>query len=156
MLPLTLVLVVIGKPVDTPIQRIYYADAEIPAHKIVLNHNSSPYLRGLPHHGVVAEISNSAGKTLFKVDLQTQVIRALHRIKVIKSLDEVRTTKIIEVPYAYPVPTHERHAIVNRLKSWLQQQGIHTVGRFGEWAYINSDEALNRSLTLGKALADQQ
>ena len=61
-LPLTLVLVVIGHPVDTPIQRVYSASPEMPAHKIVINHNSSPHLRSLPHHGVLAEVSCLPGQ----------------------------------------------------------------------------------------------
>ena len=56
-LSLKLVLVVIDHPVDTEIQRIYSAASHIPAHKTVVNHNSSDYLRRLPHHGIMAEVS---------------------------------------------------------------------------------------------------
>ena len=41
-----------------------------------------------------------------------------------------------------------------QLQSWLAERGIFTIGRFGEWAYINSDESLHRGLALGKRLRD--
>ena len=151
-LSLALVIVVIGHSVDTPIQRIYSADDEQPAHKIAINHNSSPWLRTLPHHGIVAEVSYLDEKPLVESDLEARVVNGLQLAGIIKSLDEVRTTQTIKVPYAYPVPTHERNAIVQRIKTWLKDRGIHTLGRFGEWAYINSDEAIYRGLTLGESL----
>ncbi len=154
-LALSLVLVVVGHPVDTPIQRIYCADPQIPAHKITLNHNSSPYLRGLSHHGIVAEVSHSADKAISHADLERRILQTLLDMNLVKSLDDVRATKVVDVPYAYPVPTHRRDETVRRVKTWLEERGIHTLGRFGEWAYINSDEALYRGLQLGRALAEQ-
>lgn len=153
-LSLALVLVVIGHPVDSPIQRIYCAGPELPSHKTALNHNSSPYLRALPHHGVLAEVSLDPHKPLDNHDLQRRVIEGLLTTGVIKSTDEVRTTKVINLPNGYPVPTHDRDTIMARIKAWLAERGMHTLGRFGEWAYINSDEALARGMTLGKMLRD--
>lgn len=151
-LSLALVIVVIGHPVDTPIQRIYSADEHQPAHKIAINHNSSPWLRSRPHHGIVGEVSYLPHKPLVESNLEERVVRGLQQTGIIKSLDEVRTTNTIKAPYAYPVPTHERDVIINRIKSWLEERAIYTLGRFGEWAYINSDEAIYRGLQLGESL----
>jgi hypothetical protein len=60
------------------------------------------------------------------------------------------------MPYAYPVPTIDRSATVACAKAWLEERGIETVGRFGEWAYINSDEAMFRGLRIGQRLAGQK
>jgi len=146
-LPLALVLVVIVHSVDTPIQRIYCPGPEIPAHKIVINHNSSPYLRSLPHHGILAEVSLASNQA--DGDLQRKVIQGLQLLGLIRSVDEVRATQVLRVPAAYPVPTANRQAVVWQLKTWLGHRGIISVGRFGERVYINSDEALNRGLQLG-------
>jgi len=150
-LPLALVLVVIGHSVDTPVQRVYSSGPEIPAHKIVINHNSSPYLRSLPHHGILAEVSLASNQA--DGDLQRQVIQGLQLLGLIRSADEVRTTRILRVPAAYPVPTTGRQAVVRQLKTWLAHRGIISIGRFGEWAYINSDEALNRGLDVGLTIS---
>lgn len=153
-LSLALVLVVINHPVDTSIQRVYCADPEMPFHKIAINHTSSPYLRSLPYHGVMAELSYAAENPLPHGELERSVVQGLIAMGIIKSVNEVHAVKVITVPYGYPVPTHDREIIVCRLRDWLEERRIHTVGRFGEWAYINSDEALYRGLSLGRALAD--
>jgi protoporphyrinogen oxidase len=152
-LPLALVFVVIGHPVDTAVQRVYSAGPEIPAHKIVINHNSSPFLRGRPRHGILAEVSGWQGNADTAGELVKQVIQGLLALKLVKSFAEVTATRVIRVARGYPMPTHERPAIMERLKSWLQEQEIYTLGRFGEWAYINSDEALHRGFQLGQKLA---
>ena len=153
-LSLALVLVVIGHPVDTSIQRVYCAGSESPSHKTVVNHTSSPHLRSLPHHGIVAEVSCPVGQIWRPGELENQVIEGLVKMRLIKAPSEVRSARIVRVRYGYPVPTHDRPAIVERLRRWLEERGIHTVGRFGEWAYINSDEALQRGLVLGRALLE--
>jgi len=63
-------LVVIGHPVDLDVQRIYSAEPEIPGHKIVLNHNSSDYLRSLQHHGVTVEIGVGPSKAPLRQDTE--------------------------------------------------------------------------------------
>ncbi len=152
-LSLKLVFVVIRHPVDTPIQRIYASEDEIAAHKIVINHNSSPYLRALPHHGVVFEISVGPFEEPSGRDIPAWIEMNLVRVGVVQSSDEILSIEIRDVPQAYPVPTHSREAVVEQIQAYLQSLRIHTVGRFGEWAYINSDEALHRGFALGRRLA---
>jgi protoporphyrinogen oxidase len=151
-LALDLVFVAINHPVDTPIQRVYCAGPEIPAHKIVINHNSSPHLQSLPRHGILAEVSSSEGRAWPAGELEHRVVIGLVTLGLIRSAAEVKATRVIRVPRAYPVPTLDREERVRELTAWLENRDIYSVGRFGEWAYINSDEALRRGLALGKRL----
>ncbi len=151
-LSLKLVLVVVGHPVDTEIQRIYSADEHIAAHKTAMNHNSSDYLRQKPHHGIMAEISYSPYKKMYREDTEAWVVDNLLEMGIIRDRSEVLQTRLIDAKYAYPVPTIDRNDIVRQVKDWLQEYNIYTVGRFGEWAYINSDEALHRGMVLGHQL----
>jgi protoporphyrinogen oxidase len=151
-LPVDLVLMVTRRPVETSIQRVYCAGPEIPAHKIVLNHNSSPYLRSLPHHGIQAEVSGANGPSTCPRELIENVVRGLIRMGLLESPGQILTTKVVRVPRAYPVPTRDRDRIMAQLAGWLEDRGIYTVGRFGQWAYINADEALHRGLVLGRRI----
>jgi hypothetical protein len=72
---------------------------------------------------------------------------------VISSPDYVRRTKVFRIPLGYPVQTRSRSNIIALAQNWLMEHGIYTVGRFGEWAYINSDEALYRGHCVGMKLA---
>jgi UDP-galactopyranose mutase len=151
-LSLRIVLLVVDHPVDTEIQRIYCADGVVPAHKIALNHNSSDYLRALPRHGIMAEVSCANGDDLSDDQLVRSTISGLQVMRVLRAPSDVIASRVIHVKYAYPVPTLARDRIVSRARQWLREHHIETLGRFGEWAYINSDEAMHRGLRLGASL----
>ena len=153
--PITLVMVVLDGRQEPLCQRIYCPDKNIIGHKIVLNHNSSRWLRALPRHGVQVELSEFSpfsSSTNIK-DLVNAVVGGLLRMGVILSPDRVCSTEVLRIPFGYPVPTHSRSNIVALAQHWLGEHRIYTVGRFGEWAYINSDEALYRGHCLGMKLA---
>lgn len=147
------VLVAINHPVDTEIQRVYSGDDDTPAHKTAINHNSSDWLRARKHHGIMGEVSYSDFKHMKHPDVKEWFLDGLLKMDIIKSLDEVLEAKVIDVKYAYPVPTHDRLDILNESKAFLEDHNIFSSGRFGEWAYINSDEALARGMILGEQLA---
>ena len=152
-LSMILGLVVINHPVDTDIQRFYAADPKIASHKTAINHNSSDYLRSLPAHGIMMEISDGPEKTLYRNDMKEWIVDSLLMLGAIEDKAEVEEVQIHNVKYSYPVPTKNRNSIMKEIKDWLMEHNIFTVGRFGEWAYINSDKAIFRGLELGKYIA---
>ena len=148
-LPITLVMLAIDGRIPHEVQRIYNAGPETPAHKTVFNHTSSPYLRGLANHGILAEVSGNADTA--DDQLIEQVKQGLVTMGFSEVIQRVAYARVVRI-LGYPVPTHDRANIVQSIRSWLQSHGIMTVGRFGEWAYINSDEALYRGFQYGKFL----
>jgi len=154
-LPLVLVMLVLDGRHETLRQRIYCPDANIIGHKIVFSHNSSNWLRALPRHGIqveLSELSPFSGNNNITA-LVNAVVAGLLRMGVIPSADYIRCTKVLRIPLGYPVQTHSRSKVVALAQDWLSEHRIYTVGRFGEWAYINSDEALYRGHCLGMKLA---
>jgi protoporphyrinogen oxidase len=105
----------------------------------------------LPRHGIMAEVSCANG-----VPSDNELVRwtldGLSKMGIVKGAGEVVATRVLGVEQAYPVPTLARDSNVARIRAWLAEHRIHTLGRFGEWAYINSDEALHRGLQLGATL----
>jgi protoporphyrinogen oxidase len=140
------------RPLDTPIQRIYVADPDIPPHKIAMNHNSSDFLRAKPHHAIMAEVSISPEKPVDAAAIAPATIDFLCQVGVLSSPDDIMWTGHVDVTHAYPVYTHERPGIMQSLKDWLAPYDIYTVGRFGEWEYINSDKCVAKGLALGREL----
>jgi protoporphyrinogen oxidase len=153
--PITLVMLVLDGRSETLRQRIYCPDENIIGHKIVLNHNSSRWLRTLPRHGVQVELSefNPFSSSTHVRSLVNGIVAGLLRMGVIPSPDYVRSTKVLRIPFGYPVQTRSRSNIVALAQHWLSEHRIYTAGRFGEWAYINSDEALYRGHCVGMKLA---
>jgi UDP-galactopyranose mutase len=153
-LPISLVLLALDTRLDTPVQRVYCPGDGIAGHKVVLNHNSSDFLRALPRHGIEVEVSG-AGAAAHDGDdkLIANTIEGLIAIGLLASRERVTRARVVRLALGYPVPTHDRAAIVDEARRWLAERAIATVGRFGEWAYINSDEALARGFEAGKACA---
>ena len=151
-LALDLVLIAVAGPVSTDIQRIYSADPERPAHKIAINHNSSDFLRAQPNHAIMAEVSRPHDLMHNLKKLSATVISDLIDMDILSLEDDILETRVIEIKRAYPVPTHQVPQVLEKVRAWLLERDIHVVGRFAEWAYINSDEALFRGVRLGERL----
>jgi protoporphyrinogen oxidase len=156
--PLTLVMLVLNGRHETLRQRIYCPDANISGHKIVLNHNSSRWLRALPRHGIQVELSEFSpfSNNTNATKLVDAVVAGLLRMALIPSSDCIRCAEVLRIPFGYPVQTHTRNYIVALARNWLSEHRIYTIGRFGEWAYINSDEAFYRGHSLGTELSTSE
>jgi protoporphyrinogen oxidase len=141
---LYLVNLVVPREKWTDHQRIYVADGAVPFHKLVFNSNSSPTLRDQPYFGIQAEISFSARKRVDPDNLESRVIEALISMGIMANSREVQATSTMTVPYAYPVYTRDTADIREHLFSMLKGFGVFCAGRFGEWLYINSDDAVLR------------
>jgi protoporphyrinogen oxidase len=148
-------LLLAARPLDTAVQRIYVADPDIPAHKIALNHNSSAFLRSQPHHAIMAEVSLSDEKPVDVDEIAPRTISLLSEIGILTGPSDIIWQGYVEIKYAYPIYTHQRPVLLQDIKHWLAQYQIYTLGRFGEWEYINSDRCLMKGLELGRKLRSQ-
>lgn len=145
-------LLLVGRRLHTDVQRIYVADPDVPPHKIALNHNSSDWLRKRSCHAITAEVSLSADKPVDVDAIGKSTVAMLCKCGILESASDVVWQGHVEVEHAYPVYTSERAGTVRRAAEWLEQRGIHTVGRFGRWEYINSDQCIRDGLALAKRL----
>lgn len=145
-------LLLVDHQLDTPIQRIYVSDPEMPAHKIAFNHNSSAYLKGKSCHAIMAEVSISPDKAVDVDLIAPKTISLLNDLNILKSRDDVVWRGHLDVKYAYPVYTNERPFMVKTIKDWMSRHHIYPLGRFGDWEYINSDKCVMNGLTLAHEL----
>ena len=151
-LPVYLVMVVLEGRGQVDRQRVYCAGQELPGHKVVFNHTSSTWLREKPRHGILIEVAG--GNEHDPAVLTRKAIAGLAETGLIKRASEVRRVEVIRLDLGYPVPTHARAATLRSVRAWLAELDIAIAGRFAEWAYINSDEALARGMDIGNALVE--
>ena len=149
-------LLLVGRQLETQIQRIYVADPEIPAHKIVLNHNSSAHLRGRSCHAIMAEVSISAEKPVDVDQIGNRTIALLADLGILRSPEDIVWQGHEDVQFAYPVYTYDRLAFVKIIKDWMREHDIYTLGRFGDWEYINSDKCVMKGLRLAAHLSQER
>ena len=145
-------LLLAGRQLNTPVQRIYVSDPAIPAHKIVLNHNSSDTLRSRDCHAIMAEVSISDEKPIDVSTIAPSTIGLLQTLGILESARDIAWQGHLNVKYAYPVYTLDRPGRISKIKTWLSKHHIYTLGRFGEWEYINSDKCIMKGLSLGRDL----
>lgn len=151
-LSLLLVVAIIKGKVNSSIQRIYSSEKKYNPGKIALNHNSSNSLRKTKNHAIMGEISYGKNKQKPK-NIKNNFYRFLKDTNIINNKNEILDFVTKDIKYSYPVPTHDKKEIIEDLKAWLKKYSVHTVGRFAEWDYINSDEALKRGLEIGDKIS---
>ncbi len=140
------------QPLDGVPERIYCADAGFPPHKVAFNSMSSEHERRKPHHSIIAETSIGDQSERCCRDRADHTIAGLCRAGLIEGRSQILTHRYEIVKYAYPVQSHQVTHIINLLTRYLESQEIYTVGRFGAWEYINSDECLAKGAELAEYL----
>lgn len=134
-------------------QRLYIADDTVPAHKVAFNHQSSTALRQRPREAVMCEVSYSRSKLApDDAALERSMVEWLTFRCLIAAGGQVEA-RTLDVPLAYPVPTHEREEIVNQARKHLERYDIYSIGRFGGWNYANSDACIREGMMLARNLA---
>jgi protoporphyrinogen oxidase len=144
---LKVLLILIGDPLHNAPQRLYVADPDVLPHKLAFNHKSSASLRSRDTQALIAEVSFSSEKSIpADEELCPQTIEWLSKQGVIPGGTPILATKVLTIRYGYPVYTHARAKILSRILPYLLSLGIHSIGRFGAWQYINSDECIRQGL----------
>lgn len=139
---------------DNVPQRVYIADHAVPPHKIAFNHTSSPGLRQRVHHAISCEVSYSPDKPAGSDEaLLDRTISWLVDNRYIESENDIRTRRVIDIPYGYPVYCHARKSILADIMAFLNAHDIYSIGRFGAWDYANSDECMRQGLRLAERLS---
>jgi protoporphyrinogen oxidase len=148
---LYLVNFVIGRQGVSAMHRIYSADPGVPFHKLALNSTSSPSLGARATSAIQAEISYSETKHVDLEGLSERAWESLVAMGLVAPEEQVLATSVVTVPFAYPIMTRETAVAREHLLTTLERSRVLCAGRFGEWLYINSDDAIMR----GKARAEQ-
>lgn len=137
---------------ETP-QRLYVHSDDCPAHKIAFNNLSSGNWTMTDSKAIMFEVSYFGEKPLKQEirAIQSKNLDFLARHGYIKS-SVPRSESTIDVKFSYPMYTLGYRQVVDTLKSSLSELGIHSIGRFGSWSYMNSDGCIHEAFTLVDSL----
>ncbi|MBR5970405.1 MAG: FAD-dependent oxidoreductase [Lachnospiraceae bacterium] len=102
---------------------IYVPDESVPHHRVLLRHN---FLRGARGVWTETRMERFAGEA----DEKSAFLR----------------------PYAYPLNTLEKPAVMRRLLDFAKEHRVYGLGRWGEHAHFNSDVVVERAMQLAKQL----
>lgn len=92
----------------------------------------------------MTETSHSKYKHEERAGLEERVEQGLRASGVVEGRPEVASAHVVNIDYAYPVPTVKRDEALRTIQPWLMSNGIYSRGRFGAWRYEagNMDHAV--------------
>jgi len=104
----------------------------------------------------MTETSYSAHKTEDRSDLESRVEVGLRSARVVEGKPKVASSHLVDIKYAYPVPTLDRDEALSTIQPWLMDQGIFSRGRFGSWLYEigNMDHAVKMGVDIARRLVE--
>ena len=71
-----------------------------------------------------------------------RVRQDLEAAKILRKSDEIVTTCVIPISYAYVIYTPERKTLVETIFKFLEKNRIYSIGRYGGWKYSFMEEAI--------------
>jgi protoporphyrinogen oxidase len=103
----------------------------------------------------MTEVSYSPYKPEPRAGLEERVEEGLRAAGVIDGRPEVASMHVIDIDYAYPIPTLKRDPALKTIQPWLMEQGILSRGRFGSWKYEigNMDHAVKMGIDAARLAA---
>ncbi|SRR5579884_2195262 len=117
---------------------IYFPEDNCPFYRVTYLSNYSPFIAPDANHFLLlTETSYSAWKPEDKEQIVQRVVQGLIDTGLLEEVDRTRiaATRLIDVPYSYPVPTVERDDALAIIQPFLMSHDVYSRGRFGAWLY---------------------
>ncbi len=116
---------------------MYFPEAAYPFYRVTNFHNYSPQNTARPgkQKALMAEMSFSEYRAIAKENHVLNTENALLNTGLIKNSTNVVSRWLLEVDYAYPIPTKNRDNALQAIQTWLAKRDIYSRGRFGGWKY---------------------
>ena len=88
----------------------------------------------MPH--VVYKMPQDKNKIIVRV--KNDLVKA----GILKNKDKILTTNVLDIKYAYVIYDKNREKSLEIINRFLQQNNIHSIGRYGGWQYLTMEEAI--------------
>ena len=132
----------VRRPDIGPGHWVYFYDQEIPFFRISFPSKFAPSNAPAGCSSVSCEIAYSHRKPLVEEGLVQRTLDALMRTGILNAEDEIVVQEVMDIPYAYVVFDFQRQQALDVIHPWMESAGLVPCGRFGEWGYHWSFEAI--------------
>jgi UDP-galactopyranose mutase len=145
----------IARPDIGPGHWVYFYDEDIPFFRASFPSKLSPGNAPPGHSSISCEIAYSRRKPLDEADLVGRTVDALRRVGILKGSDRIVLEDQVDIPYAYVVFDFNREPSLRMIHSWMEGVGLYPCGRFGEWGYHWSFEAIESGRRVAARVAQR-
>jgi len=135
---------VVGRENLSDCHWFYIYDEAIDAARVWLPGNLAP---GSVPRGVTAlqaEVFRGGDEPIDTAALVERTVSQIARLLDFDPRSELRTVSHLHVPAAYVISNVHRASAVDEIRAWLEGVGIHTMGLYGRWKYVWSDNAFRQ------------
>jgi protoporphyrinogen oxidase len=129
----------------------YFPESEYVFYRIGFIHNICRYSVPEGYSAYYVEVARDPDEEIECDELVTRSVKDMKKVGILEERDRIAETHYLQLRYAYVVYDLSRTAAVNVIRDFLEQQGILSVGRYGEWKY----SAMENALLDGKAVAER-
>lgn len=120
----------------------YFYDHDVPFFRISFPHRFAPGNAPAGHSSISCEIAYSRRKPLDEAGLVERVIDCLCDAGILQHSDRIAIQDQTDIAYAYVVFDFNRTASLAIIHAWMESVDLYPCGRFGEWGYHWSFEAI--------------
>ncbi|MDD1746114.1 MAG: FAD-dependent oxidoreductase [Candidatus Methanoperedens sp.] len=130
-------------PVET-MHWVYFADKDTIFHRLSIPKNFSPHTVPDGCSSLQLEISESVHRPCNRNTLIEQCLSDLVRVGILEDCERkrVQTTEVVTLEPAYIIYDQKHRQNIGNIIQYLTQLDISSKGRFGEWEYLNMDQAI--------------
>ena len=132
----------IARPDVGPGHWVYFYDHDVPFFRVSFPSKFAPENAPPGHSSISCEIAYSRRKPLNEEGLVERVVDSLRRTGILENSDRIVLADQINIPYAYVVFDFNREPSLRTIHTWMESVGLYPCGRFGEWGYHWSFEAI--------------
>jgi protoporphyrinogen oxidase len=132
---------------------IYFPEKHAPFYRATYFSNYSPRnVPGKGHYSLMCETAYSKHQRPDRKKILSQTIQGLINTGIIQAHEcsAIISKYLIDIEYAYPIPTLGRDKALAVIQPYLEKQGIYSRGRFGAWKYeiANMDHCVMQGVEL--------
>jgi hypothetical protein len=131
----------------------YYADPSLIFNRLIYMHAFDPDSAAENAWGLLAEITEESEEPLAD---ERAIVKRVHadakRAGAIPADCQITESHILVADPAYVVFTIDTKEIVARARTFLEEHGIMTLGRYGTWGYMSMSQVMHDGFAWGEAM----
>ncbi|MEK6406918.1 MAG: FAD-dependent oxidoreductase [Acidobacteriota bacterium] len=144
----------VARPDIGPGHWAYFYDHDIPFFRVSFPSKFSSDNAPPGHSSISCEIAYSRRKPLRQDRLIERTVDALKMTGILRESDPIVVEDQIDIPYAYVVFDFDREPSLRVIHSWMESVDLFPCGRFGEWGYHWSFEAIESGRRVASRVAE--
>jgi len=121
---------------------VYFPEKKYPFYRVGFPMNFTPHVVPKGCSSMYVEIPWAFVKGKSQKSILSAVRRGLIEARILKAHDTFRVAQFLPIKYAYVIYDRHRNIALDQIFSFLSNQDIQSIGRYGAWKYSFMEEAI--------------